>query len=213
MKGAEMIGRSTLFIGLMAAALPAFSGMAYSETVGSGIFETLAAQAPAAETGLKASAEKADLVKGHSAKSAPTSRRTLQADSGSAATYRPMIARHAAANGVPFALADAVVRVESRYNPSARNGPSLGLAQINLRTAKGLGYNGSAQGLLNAETNLTYAMKYLGQAYRMAGGDTCGTIMRYQNGTASRTFTGANRAYCSKVRAHIAYLGGKKQNA
>ena len=29
-----------------------------------------------------------------------------------------LIARHAAAHGVPVALADAVVRIESRYNPS-----------------------------------------------------------------------------------------------
>ncbi len=134
----------------------------------------------------------------------------LAATSGSA-PYRSLIAQHAAANGVPFALADAVVKVESRYNPNARNGPSLGLAQINLRTARGLGYSGNAGGLLNANTNLTYAMRYLGQAYRLAGGDTCGTVMRYQNGTASTHFSGANRAYCSKVKSHFSALGIRKR--
>ena len=35
-------------------------------------------------------------------------------DSGKRASLRDLIATHAAANGVPFALADAVVRIESR---------------------------------------------------------------------------------------------------
>jgi len=124
--------------------------------------------------------------------------------SASSDAMRAMIARHAADNNVPFALADAMVRVESRYNPAARNRANLGLTQITHRTARGLGYGGSAAGLFHADTNLKWGIRYLGIAYRMAGGNVCGTIMRYQNGLGSTRMTGANRAYCGKVQALMA---------
>ena len=60
---------------------------------------------------------------------------------------------------------------ESRYNPRARNGSNLGLMQIKHATARGVGYTGSAAGLFDAETNLTYAVRYLAGAYRAAGGN------------------------------------------
>ncbi len=113
--------------------------------------------------------------------------------------YHALIQRHAAANNVPFFLANSMIRIESRYNPNARSGPNLGLGQISVSTAKSLGYAGSAQGLMHPETNLTYSIKYLAQAYKMASGDTCGTVMRYQNGLRSTRMSAANRAYCAKV--------------
>ena len=97
-------------------------------------------------------------------------------------------------------MADAVVRLESRYNPGARNGTHMGLTQINVRTAQSLGYAGPAAGLLDAETNLRYGLKYLAKAYKLAGGDTCGTILRYQFGHRTQTMTSASRAYCAKVK-------------
>lgn len=119
----------------------------------------------------------------------------------SASGVRGLIARKAAEHGIPAALADAVARVESRYNPRASNAGNFGLMQIRLQTAKGEGYSGGAGGLLNAETNAHYGIKHLARAYRMAGGDVCGTIMRYQSGLATTRMNGANRVYCSKVRA------------
>ena len=59
---------------------------------------------------------------------------------------------------------------------------------------------GLAAGLLDAETNLRYGLKYLARAYKLAGGDTCGTILRYQFGHRSQTMTSASRAYCAKVK-------------
>lgn len=117
---------------------------------------------------------------------------------------RPMIARHASENGVPFELVDAVVRLESRYNPVARNGANVGLTQINVRTAQSLGYHGGVAGLLDAETNLRYGVRYLARAYTLARGDTCGTILRYQAGHQAETMTRASRAYCGKVKTLIA---------
>jgi soluble lytic murein transglycosylase-like protein len=120
--------------------------------------------------------------------------------------YAALIARHAAENGVPFALADAVVRIESRYNPSVQNGGAIGLMQIKHQTARGVGYGGSAAGLRQPDTNLRYGMKYLAQAYRMSGGDTCATVMRYQSGHGAVRANGANRAYCAKARIIMARL-------
>jgi len=127
------------------------------------------------------------------------SSRALAAPAGSEG-IKAIVARHAAANGVPFSLADAVVRIESRYNPRASHAGNFGLMQIRHQTARGMGYSGGAGGLLDAETNVRYGMKYLAQAYKMAGGDTCRTVMKYQSGHMTTHMSGANRTYCSKVR-------------
>jgi soluble lytic murein transglycosylase-like protein len=121
-------------------------------------------------------------------------------DAARAIALKPLIARYASEHGVPYELADAVVRIESRYNAGARNGPNMGLTQINFRTAQSLGFKGDVAGLLDAETNLRYGLKYLATAYRLAGGDTCGTILRYQFGHRTQTMTAASRAYCAKVK-------------
>jgi soluble lytic murein transglycosylase-like protein len=121
-------------------------------------------------------------------------------DIARAIALKPLIARYASENGLPYELADAVIRIESRYNAGARNGPNMGLTQINFRTAQSLGFKGDAAGLLDAETNLRYGLKYLATAYKLAGGDTCGTILRYQFGHRTQTMTAASRAYCAKVK-------------
>ena len=137
--------------------------------------------------------------RGNRAKAGTPRRAALTAPAG-AGGLQAIVARHAAANGVPFALADAVVRIESRYNPRASNAGNLGLMQIRHQTARGMGYTGSASGLLDAETNARYAVKYLAEAYRLAGGDTCRTVMKYQSGHMAQRMSGANRTYCAKVR-------------
>lgn len=125
-------------------------------------------------------------------------------DAAARASIAPLIERHARAYGIPVALADAVVRVESRYNPSARNGPYLGLSQIHLNTARAVGYGGGSQGLMDADTNLRYGMKYLAMAYRLAGGDTCRTILKYQAGHRAERMTSHAARYCSRVRTMMA---------
>jgi len=118
---------------------------------------------------------------------------------------RAMVARHAAQNGVPFALADAVVKVESNYNPRATNrSGAMGLMQIKTQTARGEGFSGGSAELLNPETNIRYAMRYLAKAYRMAGGDLCGTVMRYQSGHGARRMSAADHSYCAKARGLMA---------
>ena len=118
---------------------------------------------------------------------------------------RAMVARHAAQNGVPFAIADAVVKVESNYNPRATNrSGAMGLMQIKTQTARGEGFSGGPAGLLNPETNVRFAMRYLATAYRMSGGDLCGTVMRYQSGHGARHMSAADRSYCAKARSLMA---------
>jgi soluble lytic murein transglycosylase-like protein len=136
--------------------------------------------------------------------SSRTSGRALSASPEAKGRYRDLIARHAQANGIPFSLADAIVRIESRYNPGAHNGGAVGLMQIKTQTARGLGYSGGAAGLTNPDTNLRYGMLYLAQAYRLSGGNTCATVMRYQSGHYATRISGANRAYCSKARTIMA---------
>jgi hypothetical protein len=118
-----------------------------------------------------------------------------------------LVAKHAAAQGVPAPLAQAIVAMESRYNPRARGGSNIGLMQIQYRTAQGAGYRGPAAGLYDPETNLTYGMKYLAGAYRLAGGDTCRTIMKYSGGHRATRMTRGHVAYCGKVRAFMASGG------
>src|ERR1700749_1758122 len=77
------------------------------------------------------------------------------------ADYEQMVTNHAAANGVPVELVHRVIMRESRYRPGVVSKGNYGMMQIKLATARGLGYTGNAQGLLDANTNLTYAVKYL----------------------------------------------------
>ena len=94
-----------------------------------------------------------------------------------------LIAQHAAANGLPDTLVHRVVKRESNYNPRAvGRGGALGLMQIKHATARGMGYTGSASGLLDADTNLTYAVRYLAGAYRVAGGNQDRAVAYYASG-------------------------------
>jgi soluble lytic murein transglycosylase-like protein len=93
-----------------------------------------------------------------------------------------MIASHAAANGVPLDLARRVVARESGGNVRAVSKGNYGLMQIRHGTARAMGYTGSAAGLLDPQTNLTYAMKYLAGAYRAAGGNPDRAVSLYARG-------------------------------
>jgi soluble lytic murein transglycosylase-like protein len=105
-----------------------------------------------------------------------------------------MIARHAAANGVPVELVRRVVKRESGGNPRASNRGALGLMQIKHATARSMGYSGPASGLFDAETNLTYAVRYLAGAYKAAGGNQSRAVALYASGYYGRGVTVARRA-------------------
>jgi soluble lytic murein transglycosylase-like protein len=124
----------------------------------------------------------------------------LPAAAAASPALEQRIAYHAAKNGVPVQLARAVIRQESNFNPRASNKGNYGLMQIRLPTARGVGFRGDARGLMNAETNLTYGMRYLGAAHREARGDTCRTIQRYQTGQIARRIPAATLGYCARAK-------------
>jgi soluble lytic murein transglycosylase-like protein len=92
------------------------------------------------------------------------------------------IAYYAQAYEVPEWLIRRSILRESGYNPTAHNGAFWGLMQIRLDTARGMGYRGSARGLLDADTNLRYAVAYLSNAYVVAGGNPERALALYAGG-------------------------------
>jgi hypothetical protein len=106
-----------------------------------------------------------------------------QAQAQDRARYEKMIAKHAHANLVPEGLVHRLIVRESKYNPELiGHGGTIGLTQIKLATAKGVGYTGNADGLRDPETNLTWGVKYLAGAYRAAGGDYDRAIRYFAGG-------------------------------
>lgn len=93
-----------------------------------------------------------------------------------------LIAKYADHYDVPVALVRRVVNRESTFNPKARNGPYWGLMQILPQTARTMGHSGPASELLDAETNLKYAVRYLRGAYLVAGGDHDLAVRHYARG-------------------------------
>jgi len=93
-----------------------------------------------------------------------------------------LIASQAAANNVPVELVRRVIRRESGGNPRTVSKGNYGLMQIKLGTARAMGYQGDAAGLLDANTNMTYAVKYLAGAYHAAGGNADRAVHYYASG-------------------------------
>lgn len=83
---------------------------------------------------------------------------------------------------VPRTLVQRVVIRESTHRPWARNGPYMGLMQIHPNTARGMGYTGTREGLLDADTNLKYAVKYLRGAWLVSDGDEATAVNWYARG-------------------------------
>ncbi len=97
-------------------------------------------------------------------------------------SYAGGVADMASANGVPASLVERVIKRESGGNPRAVSAGNYGLMQIRLGTARAMGYGGSAAGLLDAATNMTYAVRYLAGAYRAAGGNEDRAVALYARG-------------------------------
>lgn len=116
-----------------------------------------------------------------------------------AGAHDALITKHAAENGVPETLVRRVIRIESRGRADIIHKGNYGLMQIRLGTARSLGYSGDGAGLLNPDTNLTYAVKYLAGAYRVAGCDADRAIALYKRG-----YHGRKRVDCGTVGTAIA---------
>ncbi len=98
--------------------------------------------------------------------------------------------------GVPLSTALAVCRLESGFRCSAvgRAG-ELGLLQMKLATARGIGYRGSRRGLLSCSTGAYWGMKHLAMAIRRGG------VWKHNQGLGAKRPTKAARIYARKVAA------------
>lgn len=95
---------------------------------------------------------------------------------------RQAIVEAATRNQVPVSLVQRVVIRESTHRPEARNGPYYGLMQILPATARSMGFQGQPSDLLDAETNLKYAVRYLRGAWLVSGGDESEAVGWYARG-------------------------------
>ena len=117
---------------------------------------------------------------------------------------------------MPEALVHRVIVRESKYQPDlVGRGGTIGLMQIKLATARGLGYTGDAAGLRDPDTNLTYGVKYLAGAYRAANGDHDRAVRYYAErlllrrqapaaGAVRRRPTPVLRARAAESRSRVA---------
>jgi hypothetical protein len=106
------------------------------------------------------------------------------------AAVRAMVEKEVLKTGLPADIADAVVRVESDYNPATIGSVGeIGLMQVRPETAAMLGFRGSNDDLAKPEINIHYGVIYLSKAWRLANGDLCRALMKYRAGHGEETMT------------------------
>jgi soluble lytic murein transglycosylase-like protein len=93
-----------------------------------------------------------------------------------------LIEKYSKVYEIPVDLVHRVVHRESRYNPAAYSKGNYGLMQIRYNTAKAMGYDGPADGLFDAETNIKYAVKYLKGAWVVGDNDHDQAVRLYSRG-------------------------------
>ena len=124
------------------------------------------------------------------------------------AAVRAMVEQEVRRTGLPADVADAVVQVESNYNPRVIGGVGeIGLMQIRPQTAAMLGFRGSAADLAKPEVNIHYGVTYLSKAWRLANGDLCRTLMKYRAGHGEEVMTQRSVNYCRRAKIRLAVLG------
>jgi hypothetical protein len=123
-------------------------------------------------------------------------------------SYRALIEKEAALAGLAPEIAEAVMAVESGYNPGAIGGAGeIGLMQILPSTARMLGFGGSLADLAVPETNIHYGVTYLAAAWRLAAGDLCTAVMKYRAGHGETRFSYLSVNYCVAVRSKLLARG------
>ena len=108
-----------------------------------------------------------------------------------------LVSKKATEHNIPVAFAQAVVKVESDYDPKKRGKQGeWGLGQIKCGTARAMGFKGNCTKLAEPETNLEYSMKYLKLALDKAANDYCGAANFYSSGL---NYKPNKSSYCKKV--------------
>jgi soluble lytic murein transglycosylase-like protein len=119
---------------------------------------------------------------------------------GQRAAMASLVDSAAAGAGVPSAIARAVIRHESNFNPNTTGrAGEIGLGQIKCQTARGVGFTGSCSMLYDPQTNLRFSMAYLRIALDR-GGSGCSGVALYQRGVYGRaSCSGYGRAVMARV--------------
>lgn len=130
--------------------------------------------------------------------------------------WQPIVLRESQATGVPAAWINAVILTESSGNANAyRAEPqirdaSYGLMQLLERTAKGLGYAGTPDGLYDPQTNIHYGVKLLAQLRARNGDDFARVYSAYNSGdpnkykVSSQVAKNVNRALQNLSKVSVA---------
>ena len=112
-------------------------------------------------------------------------------------TIIDLVNKKATEHSVPVALAQAIVKIESNYNPKVRGQlGEYGLGQIRCSTAKSMGFTGKCDSLLDPETNLEYSMLYIKLALDKSNNDVCGAANFYSSGIENFS---KKTKYCREV--------------
>ncbi|EJN11232.1 soluble lytic murein transglycosylase-like protein [Bradyrhizobium sp. YR681] len=126
----------------------------------------------------------------------------------SRAAVRAIIEKETKGTNLPADIAEAVVFVESGYNPAVIGSVGeVGLMQVRLETARMLGFRGSDAELAVPETNIHYGVLYLSRAWTLAGSDLCRALMKYRAGHGEETMTPRSHVYCNRARNRLLAMG------
>ena len=122
--------------------------------------------------------------------------------------FAALVREEAEKAGLPPAVADAVMAVESAYDPAKVGGVGeIGLMQVRPTTAAMLGFRGTVAELADPATNIHFGVTYLAGAWRKAGGDLCRALMKYRAGHGMEVMTPLSVTYCERARAHLQGMG------
>jgi soluble lytic murein transglycosylase-like protein len=120
-----------------------------------------------------------------------------------------LISQYSATYGVPESLIRRVIARESGGNARVVSRGNYGLMQIKLGTARSLGYTGGAAGLLDPDTNMRYAVKYLAGAWKLSGGSAARAVHHYASGYyyAAKRRGIAQQSYAMADAGDVVYRG------
>ena len=122
----------------------------------------------------------------------------------SRAAIRKIIERETARTNLPADIAEAVVFVESGYNPGTIGAVGeIGLMQVRPETAAMVGFRGHNAELAEPDINIHYGVLYLSRAWRLAGGDLCRALMKYRAGHDEESMTPRSQVYCNRARNRL----------
>jgi soluble lytic murein transglycosylase-like protein len=117
-------------------------------------------------------------------------------------SIQALVIKKAFEHNIDAVFANAVVKVESNYNPRIRGRQGeYGLGQIKCQTARGVGFNDNCDLLYDPETNLEYSYRYLKKAIERANGNECFAASLYNTGFGVKPY---KSDYCKKVLAAMA---------